>query len=67
MTREEVIESLSQDMTESADLDTVIDFYYESMQKWLDTLNDEELVQEYFDWFTPDAPIEIKEKDNEEV
>lgn len=65
MTRDDIIKNLSQDMTECADLDTVVDFYYESMQSWLDTLGDEELLQEYDEWFSPDAPIEIKEKDDE--
>jgi hypothetical protein len=66
MTRDEVIKNLSQDMTECADLDTVVDFYFESMQSWLDTLNEEELIHEYEEWFSPDAPIKIEEVDSDQ-
>jgi len=61
MTREECIALLAQDMTEAIDLDALIDFYYESTQFWLDSLDDKALVTEYEDWFAPDTPITLKE------
>lgn len=59
MTRTECIEALAQDLTEAASLEVLVDYYFEGMEKWLKSLNDEELVNEYDEWFEPDARIVI--------
>lgn len=61
MTRDQCIETLAQDMTESLDMDALIEFYYESTLVFLGALEDEALVTEYEEWFEPDAPIVLEE------
>jgi len=51
VTRDELIEKLAQDMTESVDLDSLVEFYYESTTCFLDALEEEALLVEYNEWF----------------
>lgn len=59
MTRDELIEKLAQDMTESLDMDALIDFYYESTVCFLDALEEEALLVEYNEWFEEEEVEEL--------
>lgn len=65
MTRIEAVKLLAQDYTEGADLDTLVEFYYEHMEKYLGGLTNEQLIAEYDEWFEPDESITIEEETNE--
>jgi hypothetical protein len=57
MTRDELIEAVAQDMTESIDLDSLIEFYYESTVHFLDSLEDEALTEEYRERFDEEVTL----------
>lgn len=59
MTRDELIEKLAQDMTESLDMDALIEFYYESTTGFLDAMDDEDLLTEYNEWFEEEEVEEL--------
>jgi hypothetical protein len=57
MTRDELIEAVAQDMTESIDLDSLIEFYYESTVHFLDSLDDDDLAEEYRERFDEEVTL----------
>ena len=58
MTREDLIDKIANSLCDSADQKTLLQMYYDDQYNWLDSLTDEELLDQAFYILNEEVTIE---------